>query len=116
MHQAGEGSVAWLVAGSRGASVVAILVALVILRPHPPAGGRRWIGIALLAGVFDVLGNGLFVAAVQTGALAIAAVTSSLYPITTVILARVILGERFAHVHVIGIVAATAAVVCIAAG
>ncbi len=116
MHQAGDGSPAWLVSGSRGASVVAIIVALVVLRPRAPAGDRRWIGIALLAGIFDVAGNGLFVAAVQTGALAIAAVTSSLYPITTVVLARVILGERFAHVHVIGIAAATAAVVCIAAG
>ncbi len=116
MHQAGDGSPLWLVSGSRFASVVAIVIALVALRPTAPTGDRRWIWIALIAGVFDVAGNVSFVAAAQTGALAIAAVTSSLYPITTVILARVILGERFAHVHVIGIVAATAAVVCIAAG
>lgn len=116
MHQAGDGSIAWLVSASRSASVSTIVVALLVLRPRAPAGERRWVGIAVVAGTFDVLGNGLFVAAAQEGPLAIAAVTSSLYPISTVILARAIFGERFARVHVIGIAAATVAIVSIAAG
>jgi drug/metabolite transporter (DMT)-like permease len=66
--------------------------------------------------VCDVVGNGLFVASTQTGRLAVAAVTSSLYPVTTVVLARVVLGERFARVHVAGIVVAMIAIACIAAG
>ena len=45
-----------------------------------------------------MLGNGTFILAVQTGALAVAAVLSSLYPVTTVILASVFLHERVTRV------------------
>ena len=116
MARAGDASVPWLVSASR-ISAVALMAAVVLAtRTRPPAGPRRWLVVAAVAGAFDVVGNGLFVAAVQAGRLDIAAVTSSLYPIATVILARVLLGERFAHVHVVGIAVATAAIVCIAAG
>ena len=93
-----------------------ILVVILVLRPRMPSGDRRWLGTAVFAGTFDVLGNGLFIASTQTGRLAVAAVTSSLYPVTTVILARVILGERFARIHVAGIVVAVVAIVAITAG
>ena len=116
MAQAGDASVPWLVSASRTTAVALMAVIVLAVRAGPPVGDRGWIAIAAVAGAFDVVGNGLFVAAVQTGRLDIAAVTSSLYPIATVILARILLGERFAHVHVVGIAAATAAIVCIAAG
>jgi drug/metabolite transporter (DMT)-like permease len=61
-------------------------------------------------------GNGAFILAVQTGALAVAAVLSSLYPVTTVILATVVLRERVTRSHAVGIALAAAAVGCIAAG
>ena len=61
-------------------------------------------------------GNGLFIVAVQTGALAVAAVLSSLYPVTTVILATVFLRERITRSHAIGIALAATAIACIAAG
>ncbi len=116
MDRAGDASVPWLVSASRASAVGLMAVVVLATRTRPPAGGRPWLGIAAIAGAFDVMGNGLFVAAAQTGRLDVAAVTSSLYPITTVILARILLGERFAHVHIIGIVVATAAIVCIAVG
>ena len=75
-----------------------------------------WAGPAAFAGSLDVFGNGFFIAAAQTGRLDVAAVTSSLYPITTVILARLLLGERFAHVHVAGVAVAGVAIACIGAG
>jgi drug/metabolite transporter (DMT)-like permease len=116
MARAGDASVPWLVSASRASAVALMTVVVLAVRTRPSLGPRAWLPLAAVAGVFDVVGNGLFVAAVQTGRLDIAAVTSSLYPIATVILARVVLGERFAHVHVVGIAVAVAAIVCIAAG
>ena len=59
-------------------------------------------------GVLDMAGNASFILAVQTGALAIAAVLSSLYPVTTVVLATVVLHERVTRSHAAGIVLAFA--------
>jgi hypothetical protein len=67
-------------------------------------------------GVLDMAGNGLFILAVQTGALAVAAVLSSLYPVTTVILATVVPGERITRSHAVGIALAARRSRCIAAG
>ena len=67
-------------------------------------------------GVIDLLGNASFVAATQVGDLAVATVLGSLYPITTVILAAIILRERITPRHAIGIATAAIAIGCIAAG
>jgi drug/metabolite transporter (DMT)-like permease len=67
-------------------------------------------------GVMDMAGNGAFILAVQAGPLAIAAVLSSLYPVTTVVLAAIVLRERMTRSHAVGIALAIAAIVCIAAG
>ena len=77
---------------------------------------RRWLPAMAGVGVLDMAGNAAFILAVQTGALAIAAVLSSLYPVTTVILASVFLRERVTRTHAVGIVLAVVAIVCIAAG
>jgi drug/metabolite transporter (DMT)-like permease len=77
---------------------------------------RRWLPAMAGVGVLDMAGNATFILAVQTGALAIAAVLSSLYPVTTVILASVFLRERVTRTHAVGIVLAVVAIVCIAAG
>jgi drug/metabolite transporter (DMT)-like permease len=116
MQRAGDASIPWLLSMSRAASIIAILVVIAIVRPRLPVGDRRWLGLSAVVGVFDVVGNGLFVASTQTGRLAIAAVTSSLYPVMTVVLARVVLGERFARIHVAGIVVAMIAIAAITAG
>ena len=67
-------------------------------------------------GVLDMAGNACFILAVQGGALAVAAVLSSLYPVTTVILATVFLRERVTRTHAVGIALAVGAIACIAAG
>jgi drug/metabolite transporter (DMT)-like permease len=73
--------------------------------------------LAILAvGILDMAGNGAYILSAQAGSLAIASVLSSLYPVTTVILATVILRERVTRVHALGIVMAVAAVTLIAAG
>ena len=61
-------------------------------------------------------GNGAYILAVQSGALAVASVLSSLYPVTTVILATVVLRERVTRSHAVGIVLAALAIVLIGVG
>jgi drug/metabolite transporter (DMT)-like permease len=67
-------------------------------------------------GLLDMTGNAAFIIAAQLGALAIAATLSSLYPVTTVILAVAILHERLTRSHVAGIVLTAVAIVLIGLG
>jgi drug/metabolite transporter (DMT)-like permease len=67
-------------------------------------------------GALDMAGNALFVLAEQAGRLDVAAVLSSLYPVTTVVLAAIILRERVTRMHAVGIGLAVAAIVLIASG
>ena len=61
---------------------VVVLVTGAVWRPE-----RRFVPAMAGVGVLDMAGNGFFILAVQGGALAVAAVLSSLYPVMTVILA-----------------------------
>jgi uncharacterized membrane protein len=72
--------------------------------------------LVLLVGVLDMSGNAFFILARQAGHLATAAALSSLYPVTTVILAAAFLHERITMVHALGIAAAAAAIVLITTG
>lgn len=68
----------------------------------------------VFCGIFDSLGNILFVYAATRGRLDVAAVLSSLYPASTLILARVILKERIGKVQMLGIALALGSVAMIA--
>ncbi len=65
--------------------------------------------LVLLAGFGDVTGNLFFIIATREGALAIAAVLTSLYPVGTILLAKIFLKERIAISQNIGIVLAVGA-------
>ena len=67
-------------------------------------------------GVLDMAGNAFYLLGVQTGALAIASVLSALYPVVTVVLAAMLLGERVTRDHAVGIALAAGAIVCIGIG
>jgi drug/metabolite transporter (DMT)-like permease len=67
-------------------------------------------------GAFDIAANGLFAVASTEGLLPLVAVAGSLYPITTLVLARVVLGERLAGLQRWGVALALLGVVLIAAG
>ena len=105
-----------------GPLVIVRAVATLIFVGTVALGRRRWRvprpAWALVASVavFDLLGNGSFVAATQAGELAVAAVLGSLYPVATVVLAAVVLRERIAGRHAVGILTAGVAIACIAGG
>jgi drug/metabolite transporter (DMT)-like permease len=95
----------------------ALLIAAIVLVGHRAwrPDRRLWPALAGV-GILDMAGNGTFILAVQAGSLAVAAVLSSLYPVTTVILASVFLRERVTRTHAAGIALAVAAIACIASG
>jgi len=69
--------------------------------------------IVIAAGVVDMLANALYLIATRYGSLSVVVTLSSLYPASTVILARVILGERLSALQGVGIACALMAVVLI---
>jgi drug/metabolite transporter (DMT)-like permease len=95
---------------------VVLVVAVVVVSGRAWRLERRILPAALAVGLLDMAGNGLFLAAAQAGPLAIAAVVSSLYPVTTVVLATLILRERLGVGHGVGVLCALAAIVCIGLG
>ena len=110
-----EGHVFWPLAVlklSAGAVIVVVAIvgrrALRVPRPVVPAA----VGVS----VADMAGNGLFLLAAQAGELAVASVLSSLYPVTTVLLAATVLKEPISRAHAVGIGIAVLAIVCIGSG
>ena len=86
----------------------------VLLEKEIFALGTIW--LVVLAGLGDVSGNVFFIIASREGALAIAAVLTSLYPVGTILLARIFLKERIALSQNIGIALAIAACAMLALG
>ena len=97
----------------------AVLIGLAVLgrRPRPAWRVSRRLWPAVIAiGAADMLGTGFYIAATQAGPLAIAGVLSALYPVTTVVLAVVLLREQLARWHVLGIAMSAVAIVLITTG
>ncbi|GAA3676801.1 hypothetical protein GCM10022224_046280 [Nonomuraea antimicrobica] len=108
-HEAGL----WPLVGARMSSVSAVaLLALLTRRGLRPGPGSLHIIVA--AGVLDMAANVLYLLAQRGGLLSLVAVLVSLYPASTLLLARQVLGERLRAVQVAGVVCALAAVALIA--
>lgn len=71
---------------------------------------------ALACGGLDMVANALYLVAVRQGQLSLVATLASLYPASTVLLARVVLGERLSRVQIAGVACAIVAVVLIVRG
>lgn len=69
--------------------------------------------LSLGAGLLGGGGSILFLAATKSGQLAIVAVLAALYPVLTVILARVVLSERWTRTQAVGLITAVVAVVLV---
>jgi drug/metabolite transporter (DMT)-like permease len=93
--------------GMRATSVTAFVVVALALRTLGGVKRRDLVPLALI-GSADLLANALFATASSRGQVSIAAVLGSLYPVATILLARVVLGERLRPIQQIGVVCAVA--------
>jgi drug/metabolite transporter (DMT)-like permease len=105
IRNAGQSGEFWPVAAGRIGELAVVLIAAAVLRRSlsPGGAGGRLLLAAGGAGAIDVIANICYVAATRTGAFGLAVVLSSLYPGFTVLLARVVLGERLRWVQRAGL-------------
>ena len=117
IRNAGQTGELWPVAAARIGELAVVLIAAAVLRPGlrlRRAGGSLLL-VAAGAGVIDVVANICYVAATRTGMFGLAVVLASLYPGITVLLARVVLGERLRWVQRAGLGLAALGILLVAA-
>jgi drug/metabolite transporter (DMT)-like permease len=113
LARAGTDAGLYPVVSARFISTALLFVGAVLLRKPTTASGALAPVIILIGGL-DVLANCLYVLASYAGYLSIAAVLTSLYPASTVFLARFLLGEHLSVVQKIGVALALGGVALIA--
>ena len=99
---AGDDSGLWPLVGARVSSLVTIAIALLLTKGFERPQRAALPAIAG-AGILDVAANLFFLLAARQGLLSIVAVLTSMYPATTVVLARIVLDERFHRTQLIGL-------------
>jgi drug/metabolite transporter (DMT)-like permease len=115
--RAGSGAGAWpLVVAEGTATLLTIGPALLALRGGGPVPDRRSLSLLLAAGLLAAAANLSFIIANHHGELAVVAVLTALYPGFTVILARIVLGERWSSTQKVGLVTALVATVLVSFG
>ena len=115
MHAAGDADFWWASLIFRMTSTTMILATLAVQRPPLAVPGRVLPWLALI-GLGDMFGNLLYAASASSGLVSITSVLASLYPIVTVVLARIVLSERVARLQEAGIGLTLAGVALISAG
>jgi drug/metabolite transporter (DMT)-like permease len=114
----GDDGTLWPLAVSKAVGLLTVVVAASVAARGVPRlpRDRIAVGVAMLAGSLDVFGNALYVLAARAGMLSIAGVLSSLYPASTVLLARLVYGERLRPIQRIGLIVAVAGVGLVTSG
>jgi drug/metabolite transporter (DMT)-like permease len=101
------------------AARVAALIALgaVAFSRRPPwLIERDVVGLIVAGGALDIFANVLYLLATREGMLTIAATLTSLYPASTILLARLVLGERLRRIQIVGLACAGFGVMLLGAG
>lgn len=115
LSRAGHGNALWALLGVKMGSLALSGAGLLLLRQGlrlPP----RTSGLIAIAGLFDMGANLLYLLATRSGLLSLVAVLTSMYPATTVILARFVLKERLERVQLSGLTLAVVSILMIARG
>jgi drug/metabolite transporter (DMT)-like permease len=93
---------------------VALVVVLALAGRQALRVARPALLLVAVSGIGDMSANALFLLATQAdGQLAITGVLASLYPVSTVVLAQLVLRERLVGAQVAGLLSAVGAVVLI---
>ena len=119
LKMAGAAGVVWPMATARMGSITTCSIFVLVLTITNrkavtpiklPKAAFLW---ALSTALLDTCGNLFFISATRAGRLDIAAVLASLYPATTILLAGLVLKERFSKRQAVGMALATIAIVMI---
>jgi drug/metabolite transporter (DMT)-like permease len=114
MHAAGAADPWWSSFIFRVTAGLIVLAAVVVRRPAIRLAGWPLL-VVLGVGLGDTLGNLLFAASAGRGLVSVTSVLASLYPIVTVILAAIVLGERISRLQLAGVVLTLAGIGLISA-
>jgi drug/metabolite transporter (DMT)-like permease len=109
------GGALWTVGGARVGSLTALLAVVLAGRKSLAWPGWRLVPVGLV-GLLDTGANLLFALAATGGNLGVVSVLGSLYPVATVVLARLVLAERLARPQAAGVVLALLGVGLISLG
>jgi uncharacterized membrane protein len=112
LAQTSAGAVLWPLAISRSVSIT-LFLSLALATGRPAGVPRPALLPALACGALDMVANAFYLAAVRQGQLGLVATLASLYPASTVLLARIVLGERLGSWQQLGVAGAVAAIVLI---
>ena len=102
----------WPLVAARIATL-ALFGAIALVTRQTLLMSRTATATAVTGGALDMAANALYMTAARIGPLSIVVTLASLYPASTVLLARLVLGERLSLVQIAGIVCALAAVLII---
>jgi len=107
----GDGAGMWPMVGVRASSVPLGILLAVRARTSLRMRGGSTGALTATAGVGDTLANGLYLLAVQNGAMSVIAPIAALYPASTVLLALIVEKERLRVIQLAGLGLAAAALV-----
>ena len=108
-------SAPWAVVAARSASATLAIAAAVFFTRISLRPPRRLLLVLVGVGIFDTGANVLVAFATTRGAAGVVAVLSALYPLVTVVLARLVLGERLSVARRVGGIVALAGAALVAA-
>jgi drug/metabolite transporter (DMT)-like permease len=111
----GDRDPSWTIFMVRVSSVTALTLVVAARRPSFAAVRPNRVTL-VSAGVLDSLANLLFTLASARGLLSVVSVLGSLYPVVTVMLARVVLDERLTEWQLVGVAGALGGVALISLG
>jgi drug/metabolite transporter (DMT)-like permease len=115
LAQTGSEAGMWPILVARLMSVT-LFGAIAISGKHSMRMPAKVAALVIVAGAIDMFANALYLLASRQGPLSIVVTLSSLYPASTVLLARLILGERLNSWQITGVGCALAAIVLIVSG
>lgn len=114
LDRAAEQDKLWALVASRGSA--SLLIGIAALRQTNRAGLRGVAPLIALTGVMDGVANGMVVLSFATIPVGIAAALSGIYPLATMLLARVVLKEALPPLGLVAVVLAVAGIVLISLG
>jgi drug/metabolite transporter (DMT)-like permease len=96
-------------------SIAVLGLAALLVRLPIKTGFVQW-PLLVVIGVIQATGYLTFILATQTGLLSVVAVLAALSPLPTMILARLVLGQRLTRVQLVGVVAALVGIALVRSG